>query len=115
MTTKEQMKMISIVEDHIAEAEKLTKSYLEEIIPSFFENLPSPKTIDEANERIDAAFKNTLGRDSIRFDLSYLPKKSLSRFFELEDSVVKIEEILDYIHDAAENLEDARREMKNEL
>ena len=115
MTTQEQMKMISIVEDHIAEVEKLTKSYWEEIIPSFFEKLPSPKTIDEANERIDAAFKNTLGRDSIRFDLAYLPKKSLDRFFELEDSIVKIEDILELLHDAAENLEDARREMKNEL
>lgn len=108
MTTKEQMKMISIIENHIDDVERLTKSYWEEIIPSFFENLPSPKTIDEANERIDAAFKNTLGRDSIRFDLSYLPKKSLNRFFDLEDSVVKIEEILDLLHEATKNLEEAR-------
>ncbi len=108
MTTQEKMKMISIVEDHIDDVEKVTKSYWEEIIPSFFEKLPSSKTIDEANERIDSVFKNTLGRDSIRFDLAYLPKKSLDRFFELEDSIVKIEDILELLHDAAENLEEAR-------
>lgn len=108
MTTQEQMKMISIVENHIDDVERVTKSYWDEIIPSFFEKLPSSKTIDEANERIDSVFKNTLGRDSIRFDLSYLPKKSLNRFFDLEDSVVKIEEILDLLHEATKNLEEAR-------